>query len=78
MGRINIDTEIFLGKWFGSWNIPFCCLLFSLKSKSKYYTNGKWRDSEIRDYAGSGETEVATMEDVRKMTGDVQVISVEC
>ena len=57
-GRMKIATEIFLGKWFGCWNFPFCCLLFSLKSKSKYYTNGKWGGSEMRDSARSGESEV--------------------
>lgn len=38
-----------LGKWFGSWNFPFCWLLLSLKIKSKSYAEGEWGGSEMRD-----------------------------
>lgn len=58
VGRMKIATEILLAKWFGCCNFPFCCLLFSLKSESKYYTNGKWGGSEMKDSARSGESEV--------------------
>lgn len=58
VGRMKIATEILLAKWFGWCNFPFCCLLFSLKSESKYYTNGKWGGSEMKDSARSGESEV--------------------